>query len=93
MNCTRTLAAVPIIQAGEPEWRLVSTVVDVPQSAALIQIGVELNSPGQMWARDCSFAVVNTSVALTPSPVTAIDKLKGYVKGLPTAPFNLDFAQ
>ena len=93
MNCTRTLAAVPIIQAGEPEWRLVSTIVDVLQSAALIQIGVELNSPGQMSARDCSFTVVDSSVDLTSSPITAIDKLKSYVGGLPLAPINLDFAR
>jgi len=74
------------------EWKLISAVADIPRWANCIQLGVDLNSPGQMWVSHPSFKVVDPKkTPLTYSPPIPKIYSKENLSRLPTSPVNMDF--
>jgi hypothetical protein len=50
---------------GTTDWQQVQVVVDVPEEATTILMGIILYGPGQMWVDDLQFEVVGKDVPLT----------------------------
>jgi hypothetical protein len=50
---------------GTNDWQQVQVVVDVPEEATTILMGVVMYGPGQMWADDLQLDVVGKDVPLT----------------------------
>jgi len=74
------------------DWKPVSAVLDIPNWARCIQFGFQLSSPGQLWASETSFKVVDpktTPVTFCPAP-SKIYKSSD-LKKLPMAPVNMNF--
>jgi ketosteroid isomerase-like protein len=53
-----------------PDWSSFSIVLDVPERAAVINFGFQLNGRGQVWLDDWSLEVVDKSVPATNMPPT-----------------------
>ena len=68
---------------GTSEWRRYEVVLDVPDTAIGIFMGLTLDGPGEVWLNGANFEVVPTSV-----PVTAPD-----IGVIPNSPQNLDFTR
>lgn len=73
-------------------WKPVSAVLDVPNWAHCIQVGFQLDSPGQMWFSEASFKVVDPK----STPVTFCSPMPtlytpSALKLFPKRPTNLDF--
>jgi hypothetical protein len=81
---------------GTADWRLVSVVLDVPNNAAGIAIGLLLSGSGEAWIDDASFDVVGSDVPSTntaqPStnPDNAEQQRRAY-EAVPLAPRNMGF--
>jgi|GEM_PF-5970843 len=74
------------------EWKSSIAVVDVPHWAKCIQFGVQLDSPGHIWASKPAFFVVDPRRVRTTNQNTAEDMYtKAQLDTLPTAPSNLSF--
>jgi hypothetical protein len=66
---------------GTTGWQRYDVVLDVPDSAVGIALGVLLDGPGELWLNGAYFEVVNTSVPTTGRSLTESD-----------GPRNLDFS-
>ncbi len=73
------------------EWKPVSAVVDVPAWANCIQLGVQLNGPGQMWISGATFKVVSNTTPASFAPDLPSLHTSEDLKSLPVAPVNLNF--
>ena len=71
---------------GTTEWSRYSVVLDVPDCAAYINIGMLLNGGGQAWLGDVSFREVPDDTPVTYT-VPDID----YLLNLPDFPVDLEF--
>jgi len=77
---------------GTNDWERHEVVLDVPEDGAVIYIGMHMYGRGQVWLDDCTFEVVDETVATT-------DRYRlqgGYVRSsfpkmLRDEPVNLDF--
>ena len=69
---------------GTTGWQLYSCVLDVPEDAAVISIGVLLSGEGQIWFDNTAFREVDSSV-----PTTELD----LTQELPESPSNLSFEE
>lgn len=69
---------------GTTGWNCYSCVLDVPQDAAVISIGVLLSGQGQIWFDNATFQEVDLSI-----PTTTLD----LTSELPAAPSNLSFEE
>jgi len=67
---------------GTAGWKRYEVVLDVPQGATGIALGILLDDPGQVWLNSVNVEVVGTDV-----PVT------GHLANLPEGPRNLGFDQ
>jgi len=68
---------------GTTDWRRYEVVLDVPEDATGIAIGMLLTGPGEVWLNGAIFDVVGPDVAVTGSRnAKTLDK-----------PVNLDFAE
>lgn len=68
---------------GTTEWQRYEVVLDVPQNATGIALGILLTGSGEVWMNGATFDVVGSEVAVTSSRNTNI----------PDKPVNLDFAE
>lgn len=69
---------------GTTGWNCYSCVLDIPQEAAVISIGVLLSGQGRIWFDNAAFQEVDLSI-----PTTTLD----LTSGLPAAPSNLSFEE
>ena len=67
---------------GSTEWSLYKVVLDVPEVAEVIALGVLLQGSGKVWIDDVQLEPVSADV-----PTTGRD----YMEALPATPTNLDF--
>jgi hypothetical protein len=84
--------------SGTTDWKMYSVVLDVPNDAKNIFLGVLLIGKGQTWADDLTFEVVDRNIAVTnpgSAKETAADD-PAYAK-IPKAtikrPVNLGFEE
>jgi hypothetical protein len=84
--------------SGTTDWKMYSVVLDVPDDAKNIFLGVLLIDKGQTWADDLAFEVVGSNIAVTNtvfSKETAVDD-PAYAR-IPKAtikrPIKLGFAE
>jgi hypothetical protein len=70
--------------SGTKDWVEGVIVLDIPNTAEVLVMGLILHGKGKAWMRDVSFEVVDTSVALTTAAKARV---------IPKAPVNLDFKQ
>jgi len=56
-------------QSADSDWKDVSVVVQVPQDAGPVVLGVALVGEGQVWARNLRFDVVGEQVPVTTTPI------------------------
>lgn len=80
---------------GTEDWHEQTIVLDVPEKAATIAVGILLGVNGTVWADDLVLDIVDKSVKVTnvmkrPIP-PAPDYMKPKLERLPLAPLNLDF--
>ena len=68
---------------GTTGWKRYEVVLNVPQGAAGVYLGILLDGPGQVWLNDVKVEVVGTDVPVTGQPMMS----------LPDAPRNLGFDQ
>jgi hypothetical protein len=68
---------------GTTEWKRYDVVLNVPQGATGVFLGILLDGPGQVWLNDVKVEVVGTDVPVTSQPVMS----------LPDGPRNLGFDQ
>jgi hypothetical protein len=54
---------------GQAEWTPMSVVIDVPQDARMLSMGLILVGSGQVWASDLKFEVVDPATPLTKERV------------------------
>ncbi|HIR92857.1 MAG TPA: helix-turn-helix transcriptional regulator [Candidatus Egerieimonas intestinavium] len=69
---------------GTTQWNLYSCVLDVPEEAQIINIGILLSGKGQVWMDNVSFQEVDRSV-----PTTEFEIAREY----PDRPGNLSFEE
>jgi AraC-like DNA-binding protein len=69
---------------GNVDWNYYSVVLDVPESSAIINIGMLAYGIGELWMDNISFNVVDRNV-----PTTDVD----ISSELPDAPVNLTFEE
>ncbi len=69
---------------GTSDWTRYEVVLDVPEEAVGISLGVNLQGPGMVWSDDFEFGVVDTSVPVTGRKIQ---------RQLPKLPVNLDFEE
>jgi hypothetical protein len=67
---------------GTTEWRQYRIVLDVPETADLIALGVLLQGPGRVWIDDVEVERVTSDIPTTGGQST---------EPLPAMPANLDF--
>ncbi len=81
--------------SGTSDWTYVSVVVDVPDNAAVMVLGMLLTGPGDLLADDGKFEIVDTSVPVTDRLVDVPLEEKPVVQAsvIPGAvvPTNADF--
>jgi len=53
------------VVSGTTDWKMYSVVLDVPDDAKNIFLGVLLTGKGQTWADDLTFEVVDRNIAVT----------------------------
>ncbi len=75
--------------AGRPirettDWKHYDVVLDVPEEALAIALGVLLAGGGKAWMSDCNVEIVGPEVETTDAGMTA---------ALPERPQNLDFSE
>jgi AraC-like DNA-binding protein len=70
---------------GTTEWNHYACVLDVPEEASRINIGVLLSGYGQVWLSDCNFEEVGKDIPVTESLVGA--------EKYPRKPQNLNFTE
>jgi len=68
---------------GTTDWRRYEVVLDVPEDATGIALGILLTGAGEVWLNGARFEVVGADVAVTGSKNTKT----------PDKPVNLDFAE
>ena len=69
---------------GNSDWNCYSVVLDVPESSAVISIGMLLSGNGEIWLGNTRLDLVDKNV-----PTTDID----ISSELPEAPVNLSFEE
>jgi len=69
--------------SGTSPWTPSEIVIDIPEDADKIYIGLILDGKGKAWMKDLEFEIVDPSVATTGNSDPA----------LPKAPVNLDFKE
>ena len=69
---------------GTTDWTRYEIVLDVPQNALNITIGMILDGRGEIWGDNLEFDVVDASVPVTAAP---------HKEQLPKQPVNLDFEE
>lgn len=69
-------AKAQIVRAST-DWKRVSQVVDVPEDAIGLALGVGCQGAGQVWADDLSLELVDQTVALTGVGLAAVQKMIG----------------
>jgi len=81
--------------SGTTDWTRLEIVLDVPDNALTVYMGLHMFGRGQVWLDDCKFEIVGDDV-----PVTNQDRLLGGYKRrysvpdfLPETPVNLDFEE
>jgi hypothetical protein len=57
------------VVSGTTDWKMYSVVLDVPDDAKNIFLGVLLTGKGQTWADDLTFEVVGRNIAVTNKPL------------------------
>lgn len=70
---------------GTAEWNLYACVLDVPEEATAISIGILLSGKGKVWLDACGFEEVSLNVPVTSG--------EGDEEELPVEPQNLSFSQ
>jgi len=70
--------------AGRTDWDHYEVVLDVPDEAGAIALGVLLVGEGQAWVSDFNVEIVGPEVQTTDA---------GMVAALPEQPQNLDFSE
>jgi hypothetical protein len=70
--------------AGTTDWDHYAVVLDVPDEARAIALGVLLVGEGQAWMSDFNVEIVGPEVKTTDA---------GMVAALPKRPQNLDFSE
>lgn len=68
---------------GTTDWRRYDVVLDVPEDATGISLGVLLAGAGEVWLSSTNFDVVGTDISITGVSGSKI----------PNAPVNLDFRE
>lgn len=68
--------------SGTTDWLAGVVVLDIPDDAETLFLGLILDGAGKVWMTDLRFEIVDSTV-----PVTTSKKPK-----LPNAPQNLDFS-
>jgi beta-lactamase regulating signal transducer with metallopeptidase domain len=63
-NAGRNMTENPI--KGTTEWQKISWVLDVPQQAQILSLGIDLTGKGKVWVRDFQIEVVGNDVPVTP---------------------------
>ena len=53
--------------AGTLDWRGYEMVIDIPQEAQRLVVGIQTTGKGTVWARDFSLEVVDGTVSITAS--------------------------
>ena len=99
VTAQRTLDTAPIL--GSTGWRAVRADVDVPSTAAGINLTVTLNGAGTLWVDDLRLEVAGTAAAVPappappPRPMPAADTmaLVGPFASAPVVAQGLDFEQ
>ena len=76
---------------GTTEWKQYEVVLDVPDDATRIYIGVTLVGTGQLWIDDCSFEIVGPDVSTTGDAARSTPIRHAVEPHLPPEPGNLDF--
>lgn len=84
--------------SGTRDWEKHDVVLDVPDNAMAISIGLNLMGSGQAWIDDLSFDIVGANVSVT-SRTSARARLSdaqrtrytSQIQSAPGAPYNLDF--
>ncbi len=56
-------------QSADSDWKDVSVVVQVPEKAGPVVLGVALVGEGQVWARKLQFEVVGPQVPVSTTPI------------------------
>ena len=67
---------------GTTRWRNYSVVLDVPEGATGIYIGLQLDGPGALWVNGMKLEVVGPEVPVTGKPLN---------QSVPKGPTNLSF--
>ncbi len=57
--------------SGAERWSQVSVVIDVPNSADLLELGAAVSGTGQVWVDDVVLEAVGADVPVTAEPVAA----------------------
>jgi len=76
---------------GTVDWARYEIVMDVPADALVINIGVHMHGPGQVWLDACAFAVVGEDVPVTDTQPAPRPREVSIPRLLPEEPQNLDF--
>jgi hypothetical protein len=60
---------------GTTEWKLYEVVLDVPESAVGVALGILLDGPGQVWLNGGNIEIVSSAIPVTrlsnPNPLAA----------------------
>lgn len=70
---------------GTVAWNHYACVLDIPEGATIINIGILLSGSGKVWLDNCTFEEVGSDIATT--------QLNGSDENLPLEPQNLSFEQ
>ena len=65
---------------GTLGWSSYAVVLDVPQDATAISIGILLDGTGQVWLKDVAFEIVGSDVSVTGSSAAAKPTNLGFEK-------------
>ncbi|KWX75554.1 transcriptional regulator, AraC family [Paenibacillus jilunlii] len=68
---------------GTNDWNYYACVLDIPEEAACINIGILLTGSGKVWLDDCTFEAVGTDIAVTD--------IRTRTENFPLEPQNLKF--
>jgi hypothetical protein len=66
---------------GTVDWRKYEFVIDVPEEAVLLQFGLELFGPGQLWLDDVELNVVGKEVPTSKPPTSGSGAVREFTGG------------
>jgi hypothetical protein len=76
---------------GTREWEPCEIVLEVPEEAAVMRIGLLLAGTGQVWIDECALEIVGDDVETTGIWTQGYESSQPIPMGLGTSPINMGF--